>query len=233
MPTRERDIKPSASETAARSSWVNWPQNGSLRGLRTHLVAMSVACAAGRFALLADIVESARSRHPRRTPFEEALLQCYLFAGYPRAIEGLTVLQDLWPRTRRAQGVIPHQWHALGTRLCRRVYGPSFQKLQANMSATHPDLSLWLITEGYGKVLSRPGLDGLSRELCAVATLATLPAPRQLDAHVAGACNLGADESQIIAAVELAKLGCGARTWKRSMARVSRRLRAGTPGNAP
>jgi alkylhydroperoxidase/carboxymuconolactone decarboxylase family protein YurZ len=233
MPTRDGDINPSASETAARNNWVNWPQTGSLSGRRTHLVAMSVACVAGRFALLADIIGSARARHRRRIPFEEALLQCYLFAGYPRAIEGLAVLQDLWPRRRRAPGVIPRQWQALGTRLCRRVYGPSFRKLQANMAATHPDLSVWLVTEGYGKVLSRPGLDGLSRELCAVATLATLPAPRQLDAHVAGARNLGANEVQITAAVELAKLGCSTRTWKRSLARVSRRLRAVPAVNEP
>ena len=55
-----------------------------------------------------------------------------------------------------------------------------------------PDLSDWMIVEGYGKTLSRPGLDVVSRELCNVVILATMQRRNQLVSHVRGALNVGA-----------------------------------------
>jgi 4-carboxymuconolactone decarboxylase len=188
------------------------------------MVAGSVACTSARLLLLEDIVRTARSGAVRRPALEEALLQCYLFAGYPRAIEALSLLQRHWPRKRRARSIPRATWQARGERLCREVYGQDYARLRAHMTAAHPDLSRWMITEGYGKVLSRPGLDPLSRELCALACLAALPAPRQLDAHVRGALHVGARTAQIREALALAALGCGSRTWRSSQQRTEKQL---------
>jgi 4-carboxymuconolactone decarboxylase len=48
-----------------------------------------------------------------------------------------------------------------------------------------------MIVEGYGKVLSRPGLDLPRRELCIVAACVASGQERQLHSHLHGALNVG------------------------------------------
>jgi 4-carboxymuconolactone decarboxylase len=54
-----------------------------------------------------------------------------------------------------------------------------------------------MITEGYGRTLSRAGLDMMRRELCTVAQTAVLEAPRQLHSHLRGSLHAGASFGQI------------------------------------
>lgn len=54
-----------------------------------------------------------------------------------------------------------------------------------------------MIVEGYGKVLSRSGLDLARRELCIVAACAALRQDRQLHSHLHGALNAGCDPSDV------------------------------------
>ncbi|HEY7460418.1 MAG TPA: carboxymuconolactone decarboxylase family protein [Gemmatimonadota bacterium] len=132
---------------------------------------------------------------------EETVLQTYLFAGFPAAINGFAALERAWPPERadapardgREPGPDPAGWKARGERLCARVYGPRYRRLRARMRALSPALDDWMVVEGYGKTLSRPGLDEATREICAVAALAALGATRQLEAHLEGARRLGAD----------------------------------------
>ena len=65
------------------------------------------------------------------------------------------------------------------------------------MGAFHPDLASWILEDGYGRVLARPGLPAGERELLAVAALAALGLDRQLESHVRGARRLGAAPSRI------------------------------------
>jgi 4-carboxymuconolactone decarboxylase len=70
-----------------------------------------------------------------------------------------------------------------------------YGRLRKNIRALHPRLDEWMIAEGYGKVLSRPGLDLGRRELCIVAACAATGQDRQLQSHLHGARNVGvADE---------------------------------------
>ena len=213
-----------ALEKTAQIRWAGWEADRLLGGSRTILAAAAVAASTARLRLLRDVVTTARRSALRRVALEEALLQCYLFAGYPRAIDALSLLQDLWPRRHRAPALSPSEWQARGELLCRRVYGSRYNRLRELMDSTHPDLSRWMIGEGYGKVLSRPGLASRSRELCTVAVLAALDAPRQLEAHVIGALNVGARPGEVEAALRIAGLGCGIRTWQRSLSVARRRL---------
>jgi 4-carboxymuconolactone decarboxylase len=59
-----------------------------------------------------------------------------------------------------------------------------------------------MIADGYGKVLSRPGLDLKTRELCIVAACAASSQQRQLHSHLHGALNAGASVSQVSEALE-------------------------------
>jgi 4-carboxymuconolactone decarboxylase len=68
------------------------------------------------------------------------------------------------------------------------------------MEALHPELAWWILDDGYGRVLSRPGLTGRERELLAVAALAVLPgAGLQLDSHERGARRFGATAGEVAA----------------------------------
>jgi 4-carboxymuconolactone decarboxylase len=55
----------------------------------------------------------------------------------------------------------------------------------------------WMVIEGYGKVLGRPGLDLATRELAITALLAVLTVPRQLYSHLRGALHSGAEPTEV------------------------------------
>jgi len=140
---------------------------------------------------------------------EELILQSYLFAGFPRA---LTAARE-WRRIsgREAPAFDPgtdfgrvDEWRAAGERTCATVYGARYEQLRENVRGLHPALDAWMIVEGYGKVLSRPGLDLPRRELCIIAACAAARQDRQLHSHLHGALNAGAapaDVDDVLAAI--------------------------------
>jgi 4-carboxymuconolactone decarboxylase len=133
---------------------------------------------------------------------EELLLQSYLFSGFPRTLNAIRE----WRKTageeapRSDEGThheLANQWRARGEATCAVVYGDMYESLRKNIRALHPALDSWMIVEGYGKVLSRPGLDLLRRELCIVAACAAAGQTRQLHSHLHGAVNAGASAGQV------------------------------------
>lgn len=138
-----------------------------------------------------------------RTPWvEEVILQSYLFAGFPRALNAARE----W---RRVSGVAAPAadedaleassaaWRAAGEATCAKVYGDFYDPLRRNIRQLHPALDAWMIVEGYGKVLSRPALDLLRREFCIVAACLAAGQDRQLHAHLHGALNVGATSDDL------------------------------------
>ncbi len=96
----------------------------------------------------------------------EIVLQSYLFFGYAQAIESAKTFSETM---LKKQILIPHSvdqnaagntWRIRGEALCRKIYAPNYERLVANMAAVSPELSDWMVDEGYGKVLSRPGPTG-------------------------------------------------------------------------
>ena len=144
----------------------------------------------------------------------EVLLGSYLFIGYPRAISALGILRreagELWgPLVAEADVTAePDQWRSRGEDLCRQVYGESYEKLVENIRDLHPDLADWMVTEGYGKVLGRPHLPALERELAVLGILAAMGAGPQLTSHLKGALRLGATPTQLSDTLEaVAQIG--------------------------
>ena len=136
---------------------------------------------------------------------EEAILQSYLFLGYPAALQALGVWRDLQPEAASVEGAADlEHWRARGNEVFEIVYGGSYEKLTENVRRLHPDVANWMLTEGYGKVLARPALDLKTRELCIVALLAPQDAQQQLYSHLRGALNAGATIAEVDDAVAAA-----------------------------
>ena len=74
--------------------------------------------------------------------------------------------------------------------------------LRRNVRALHRDMERWMVVEGYGKVLARPGLDLPTRELCIVAILAATGWEPQLHSHLRGALHAGCDPVSVSEALE-------------------------------
>jgi AhpD family alkylhydroperoxidase len=165
------------------------------------LCGFAAAMAVQRPAVAARALKVARrSRLPRRAA-EEAALMLVLYSGYPAALEALRVLNEVWPGTARPSRESGRAlWRWWGMERCRRVYGDALPKLIAHVRELHPDLAVWMIEEGYGRVLSRPRLDARTREFVTVAVLAATGWRRQLVSHLRGAHRLGATASEIRAA---------------------------------
>jgi 4-carboxymuconolactone decarboxylase len=155
-----------------------------------------VAAAKGREAALRREIRSALRAGSTPGRLDEALLQLVPFAGYARAINAFRVLRQIVPHTPRSRegGADVRR---RGERLCRRIYGPVYSKMLARMRSYHPDLAEWIVSDGYGRVLARPGLTIRERELIVVAVLAALDVPLQLRSHVEGARRVGAGDSEI------------------------------------
>lgn len=120
----------------------------------------------------------------------EALLQTYLFAGFPSALISLKNLSDIKSNNKNYEGYDFIKYKSRGEKNCRKIYGNKFDKLISNVKSFSPELSEWLIVEGYGKVLGRNGLSLKEREICIVSILAALKFRDQLYSHINGAIRL-------------------------------------------
>lgn len=139
----------------------------------------------------------------------EALLQGYLFCGYPRAIESFFCLNEVLnkrgkPYMQRIK-YRPLDKDSLligrGDALSARIHRDKYPRIRNKIGDICPDLGYLMIAEGYGHVLSREGLDLKSRELAVVAMLVSLQAPRQLYSHIRGAGNVGCGAMEIYEAI--------------------------------
>lgn len=134
---------------------------------------------------------------------EELLLQSYLFAGFPRTLNAMREWRRVHPQPAAPRaGGTPEAWRADGERTCAIVYGSFYERLRENIRHLHGALDDWMIMEGYGKVLSRPGLDLARRELCIVAACAAAGQDRQLHSHLHGALNAGVGPDAIGETIE-------------------------------
>lgn len=135
---------------------------------------------------------------------EEVLLQSYMFAGFPRALNAMRE----W---RRISGLIaPTHDPDLdaanhverGEAICAHVYGHFYDRLRVNVAALHPALDRWMVDTGYGDVLGRPGLDLARRELCIVGVCAAAGQERQLQSHLHGALHVGVPAAAVADAID-------------------------------
>ncbi|MEP7065755.1 MAG: carboxymuconolactone decarboxylase family protein [Gemmatimonadota bacterium] len=181
----------SVSETESAYSTLDAPT--------AQLVHLSAVLAAGTEGEMRIALERAAKSAIDPHWVEELLLQTYLFAGFPRTLNGMR----LWRRasnrvaeTSDFEESLGSLWTSRGEKTCEEVYGNLYKRLRANIRSLHPALDTWMI-DLYGRVLGRPGLDLKRRELCIVAACAALEQDRQLHSHLHGAINAGASPAEV------------------------------------
>jgi len=160
---------------------------------------IAAVSALNNFELLRKLILKAKSENIPFTKIYECLLQNYLFAGYPTALSSLKILKECYPKKRLPKKGDMNLYHFRkeGEVNCKKVYGAKYEKLIQNISAFSPELSEWLVLEGYGKVLSRPGLSLKEREMCIVAVLSVMKFEDQLYSHINGAVKSKASIDEI------------------------------------
>lgn len=206
----------------------------SVRG-ESELVRLSASLASRDKAALTAAMEAALAEADP-DQIEETILQSYLFLGFPICLNAFA----LWRRVSGRPGgemseINLQRWAARGGEVCAAVYAGQFDRLKDNIRALHPDMERWMVIEGYGKVLGRPGLPLDVRELCVVALLAVLGVPKQLHSHMRGALNVGASVERVEAALRIAEEAMTedeVRRVRRSWDKVRERLSAGEKGAA-
>ncbi|MCL7937893.1 MAG: carboxymuconolactone decarboxylase family protein [marine benthic group bacterium] len=165
------------------------------------------ACLAARDVRCLDSALTRAVETCKPVEVEEVLLQSHLFLGYPAALTALARWRSIasMPAADLDDLRSPERvdaWTHRGERVCERVYGRAYEKLRSNVARIHPAMDRWMVTEGYGKVLGRPGLDLRARELCIVAMLAVGGWEPQLHSHLRGALHAGARPEAVEAALE-------------------------------
>ena len=167
------------------------------------LIDLAAAQAAGDNAGMEAAFERLRAAD-RESEVEETLLQSYLFLGFPAAIEALRRWRTNGTATPAAADEDWEEWLERGQRTCAIVYGDHYEQLRKNIARFHPDLDLWMVAEGYGKILGRPGLSLDIREMLIVTMLVVQVngGRRQLRSHLMGAVNAGVTPEDVVRTIE-------------------------------
>jgi len=190
----------------------------SVAGCPSDSIALAVYAAViarGESAVTKQTLQALRARGVTAIHAHEVTLQSYLFCGFPRMLDALFDLVEVYdPREfideparldAASLAYTPAEADTIardGLALIRRIYGDSYARLESAITRISPAVHRRIVLEGYGATLSRPQLDALTRELCVVTTLTYEWRPRQLRAHVRGAGNVGAAADTIFAALE-------------------------------
>ncbi|MCP4706712.1 MAG: carboxymuconolactone decarboxylase family protein [candidate division Zixibacteria bacterium] len=149
-------------------------------------------------------------RHFREIKFDtravyETILQSYLFLGFPRMIEAAIAFNEIYGSSTdlfesdfgQINSEESTRWFKKGITLCKQVYGNNYERLKERFISISPEMFRWMVIEGYGKVLTRPGLNSVERELAEVAALIVDKRERQLISHIIGSLNVGASVTLI------------------------------------
>jgi len=177
------------------------------------LVRLAMAIARGDDTAIRDRMRAARAAKVATLWVEELLLQSLLNVGYPLALSAFGIWREVAGTDQDGGESLLHgehgRWAKRGEQLCAETYGRTYHKLLLNLRALHPALEALVVVDAYGKILGRPGFDAARRELCTLAAITMLQAPRQLHAHLRGALNLGWTKEDVDAVLALAEQDLG------------------------
>jgi XTP/dITP diphosphohydrolase len=182
--------------------------------LRDALLRASIGAGTANDTILRAALHDVTDAHGARMMYE-ALLQCYLFGGFPAALDALTTFARHLSTTAIVFTPPPAEpfdidlFKGRGETLCRTVYGSVYERMMTRLTDVTPDLRAWMVVEGYGKTLSREGLDVIDRELCIVAMLAATHRATQLYSHVRGAMLVGATDDDLQDVINVVTECCG------------------------
>lgn len=131
----------------------------------------------------------------------EALLQTYLFAGFPSALSSLKLFKEIVGKKKIYKGFDLNKYLDRGKRNCKLIYADKYDKLLNNVKSYSPEMAEWLIIEGYGKVLGRKGLTLREREICIVSILSAMKFKDQLYSHIIGSINIKVNKKLLLSSI--------------------------------
>jgi 4-carboxymuconolactone decarboxylase len=174
------------------------------------LVRLAGAVAQGGDARLERAIAEVLAAKVAPLMVDEAILMANVAVGFPRTLIAMRAWRKAsghGPQAADGEGGAGYydrheRWTAQGEATCKVVYGSNYERLRQTVRDLHPALDEWMITEGYGRTLSRPGLTLRQRELLMVAMCAVLDVPHQLHSHLKGALHAGASGAEVEAALE-------------------------------
>lgn len=170
-------------------------------GVRHALAALVAAGALGLSAQVARAVGEARAAGATPSILREALLLLVPYVGHPRALAAFKAAGPLGGPAGSDEAD-PGQRAVRGRQAFEAVYGPTAGRVLDGLAALDPCLPAWTLEHAYGRVLARPGLALVERELLGVSLLTALGGlDDALLGHLRGAARLGASAEALAAAV--------------------------------
>lgn len=176
-----------------------------------HLINISILTLLGRSSDLKDAMHWALDRRVNADLIREAILQTFLFAGYPRALHAFEVFDAVLEergvagRARRdrlpPRASLPAFFRRRGRALFEEIYREDSDLVMNRIRGFQPEFMDWIIEDAYGKVLARPYLDLKGREILSSTLLTVLRLPRQLTPHIRGAIRAGAKRVELSEAI--------------------------------
>ena len=188
--------------------YIDIERDQKLLPFRIRLLTFIAACqASSKPTILKGLLKWALKSDIDPKEIYEILLQGHLFVGYPKAIESFFIFNDIIRKSEEYFGYNReianyNLFEARGLKTAKQIYNNKFDLVYDNIKNLCPDLVSGMIIEGYGRIISRPGLDILARELAIVAVLTITSMPRQLYSHIKGSLNVGANPDQIKAIIK-------------------------------
>ena len=175
----------------------------SLTDADRRLLRLFTAVVLGDWDRLTHLRREAGPGEPDRS-WREAVVQAHLFAGFPRVVEALGVLEEAGGLGEPEPGEMLDEPDRpeRGLTLFERIYRDKAAEVRAMLERGHPDFGAWILGHAYGRVLTRPGLSPARRELLAVAALAATGQDRQLAGHARGCLRCGASAEEVQGALE-------------------------------
>jgi len=176
---------------------------GSNEAKHARLARLFTAIVIGAWDEVRKLRAEAAYGEPDRA-WREALLQAHVFAGFPRVVEALGVLEECGGvgEAGADERLDEDEQPERGRALFERIYGDHADRVRAFLRRGHADFARWIESHAYGRILSRPGLEAAERERLAICALAALGQERQLASHVRGALRCGATAEQALASLE-------------------------------
>lgn len=170
-------------------------KSSSLNSRQRLMVKAATAAALGKRQTLEEFFRSAIVRNVPRRALEEFCIHLSLILGFPAMLDALERLDRVASlRVRRSH--VPAVRRS-GRTVLRRIYGNQTDKLLKNLRRLHPEVERWIVSDVYGRVISRPGLSLRDRELINVAVLSLQGLERQLYSHLRGALRTGVSPAQL------------------------------------
>lgn len=170
---------------------------------------ISASAAANNSEKFDSFVHLALSKKISKKKIYEALLQNYLFCGFPSALYYLKRFHHLSKYNPEFYRLSLSGLKEKGIKTSKLIYGNKLPKLISNVKKFSPELAEWLITEGYGKVISRKHLSIKEREACIISVLSIQMFEEQLVSHLYGGIRNGLSVKQIYSLISnLALINC-------------------------